>query len=219
MKKINVFLASGLALLAILFLSAFANRNVTSNDKPWVAESLVKGPEMEVQQSVNLFVTHGHCSSPFAGTVENMEVNTKVRYDAGNPLEDMQMSFEIIPESFASCVNEEQTMLLKTPDVFIDSDHQENIKFKSTNVYTMGIDWYQVNGVLSIKGVESEVKFFVSGIREPNESITSKLILEGKIDLSDWGIDYDKQVYGSSSEHPTKWMHINMKIDLPIDDC
>lgn len=216
MKKINVFLVSGLALMAVLVLSAFANRNTPSTENLCMAKPAVEATELQTEQSVNLFVTHGHCSSPFSGKVENMEVNTKIRYDGGNPLEDMQLSFEINPESFVSCHSEEQSLKVKTPGVFVDANTEHNIKFKSTSVYTMGMDWYQVNGILSIKGMESEVKFFVSGIREPKETQTSKLILEGQFDLTDWGIDYDKQVNGKSSDHPTKWMHINMKIDLPV---
>ena len=78
----------------------------------------------------------------------------------------------------------------------------------------MGLNWYQVNGKMAIKGVERNVKFFVTGIRKPNESMASALVLEGQIDLLDWGIDYDKIVSGKSDPHPTKWLHINMTIDI-----
>ena len=42
----------------------------------------------------------------------------------------------------------------------------------------------------------------------------SILVLEGKMNLLDWGIDYDKIVNGKSDSVPTKWMYINMKIDM-----
>jgi polyisoprenoid-binding protein YceI len=210
MKKINVFLMSAIALVVIIVFSAFANR---SSIEPELQKE-VEETSTE-QQMVNLFVTHGHCSSPFSGKVENLEVITSNRTDGGNPLEDMQMSFEIDPETFVTCSVEEITSRVQTPGVFINGEKKENIKFKSTRVHTMGVDWYEVNGILSIKGVESDVKFFVSGIRNSKASMTSMLVLEGQIDLSDWGIDYDLQVYGESNEHPTKWMHINMKINLP----
>ena len=108
---------------------------------------------------------------------------------------------------------DELTKRIKTPGLFINKEN-ENLTFRSTNVYTMGIDWYQVNGMMGIKGEEKEVKFFVSGIRDPKESIASTLVLEGKMNLMDWGIDYDKIVNGKSDDVSTKWMHINMIINL-----
>ena len=55
-------------------------------------------------------------------------------------------------------------------------------------------------------------KEFVSGIRSTTEIYPSFLILEGRVNLFDWGIDYDKVVTGISSTTSTKWMHFNMKI-------
>ena len=54
----------------------------------------------------------------------------------------------------------------------------------------------------------------MSGIRDPKDTMASSLVVEGQMNLLDWGIDYDKIVYGKSDSVPTKWMHINMKIDL-----
>jgi polyisoprenoid-binding protein YceI len=170
MKKINVFLVSGLALMAIVIFSAFANRGNVSEKMSCAAKTVVE--EIQEQQTINMFVTHGHCSSPFSGQVENLEVSTKMRTDGGDPLENMQVSFLINPETFTTCRREypEITSSVQTPGLFSDEEHQK-ITFKSTNVYTMGIDWYQINGKLSIKGVEKEVKFFASGIRDPKSSV------------------------------------------------
>lgn len=165
---------------------------------------------------VNLFVTHGHCSTPFGGVVSDLNVTAAERYDLGNPLEGMQISFSIDPNTFNVCRAEELTAKIKTPGLFISEDN-EMISFYSTDVYTMGVDWYQVNGKMSIKGVERDVKLFVSGIRNPQESKTTTLILQGQVDLFDWGIDYDKIVNGQSENivaNPSKWMYINMRIDL-----
>ena len=128
-------------------------------------------------------------------------------------LEKLSISFEIDPDSFMVCAGEELTAKIKTPGLFIGSNN-EKIIFKSTNIYTMGIDWYQINGVLSIKGVEKEVKLFASGIRGADQISTSMLILEGRMNLFDWGIDYDKIVNGKSEGIATKWMHFNMKINI-----
>ena len=90
-----------------------------------------------------------------------------------------------------------------------------NIKFKSIHVNTIGMDWYEVNRTLSIKGVENEVEFFVSGIRESKVLMASMLVLEGQINLTDWVGDYGLQAYGKPNEYSTKCIHINMKIKLP----
>jgi hypothetical protein len=75
----------------------------------------------------------------------------------------------------------------------------------------MGLDWYQINGKLSIKGVERNVKFFATGIRDPKVLNPTSIVLEGQIDLMGWGIDYDKIVHGKSEPIATKWMHLNMR--------
>lgn len=111
------------------------------------------------------------------------------------------------------CAGDDLTARIKTPGLFID-EYGKKITFRSTNVYTMGIDWYQVNGKMSIKGVEKDVKLFVTGIRDQKGVITRSLVLEGQMNLFDWGIDYDKIVNGKSDIVPTKWMYINMKIEM-----
>jgi hypothetical protein len=54
----------------------------------------------------------------------------------------------------------------------------------------------------------------VTGIRDPKDAMPTSLVLEGQLDLFDWGIDYDKIVNGKSGSVPTKWMYINMKIEM-----
>jgi polyisoprenoid-binding protein YceI len=164
-------------------------------------------------QSMNLFVTHGHCSSPFSAKVNKLNISAPYREDLGNPLENLKLSFQIDPNSFTKCRKEQSISKLKTSGLFINKDHDQ-IKFTSTNVYTMGMDWYQINGIMSIKGVEKEIKIFATGIRNPNESMSTALVLQGEVDLFDWGIDYDLIVNGESNSHPTKWMYLNMKVDL-----
>ncbi|GFD72510.1 hypothetical protein HER15_08250 [Tenacibaculum mesophilum] len=58
------------------------------------------------------------------------------------------------------------------------------------------------------------MKFFTTGIRNAYESMSSELVLQGQVNLLDWGIDYDKLVNGQSSDVPTKWLYLNMKIEL-----
>ena len=80
----------------------------------------------------------------------------------------MKISFEIDPNSFNVCSGDYLTSRIKTPGLFI-GENEEKITFRSTEIYTMGIDWYQVKGKLSIKGVEKNVKLFATGIRDPKK--------------------------------------------------
>lgn len=208
MKNLKYGIASLIGMLFILVVTGFTNCTTPSQNT-----DNSKEVDDKQTQNINMFVTHGHCSTPFMGRVENFKIDLAKRNDQGNPLEDMRISFEVNPNTFNVCSGEELTAKIKTPGLFIGSDN-ENITFRTTEVYTMGLDWYQVNGKMGIKGVEKNVKLFVTGIRVPNENITKSLVIQGKMDLSDWGIDYDKIVNGKSDSVPTKWMYLNMQVEL-----
>jgi len=206
MKKIKIIVLSLVVVIITVVVSGYTKGTSTCQK----AETELDNKQT---QTVNMFVTHGHCSTPFAGHVNNLVVDIPTREDQGNPLENMKISFEINPNTFNVCRGEELTEMIKTPGLFI-SESNEKITFRSTNVFTMGLDWYQVNGKMSIKGVEKEVKFFVTGIRDPKDSMPTSLVISGQLDLFDWGIDYEKIVNGKSSNTPTKWMFLNMKIEM-----
>ena len=200
-----------LILLVILIVaSGYSTSTLTSNKK-----EIVTAQENKQNQTINVFVTHGHCNTPFSGIVDNLIVDVPKRTDLGNPLENMKIVFEVDPNSFNVCARDadDLTARIKTPGLFI-SETNDKITFHSTEVYTIGLDWYQLNGILSIKGVENDVKLMVTGIRDPKEAMANIIVLEGQINLLDWGIDYDKIVYGKSETVPTKWMYINMKINM-----
>ncbi|REH56036.1 YceI-like domain-containing protein [Tenacibaculum gallaicum] len=198
------------ALLAIVLVSGFAKGTSIVTPK-----EIKEVTEVVKNKTINMFVTHGHCSTPFGGIVDDLKVDIPARMDAGNPLENMRISFEVDPNSLRVCRGDEAdlTSRIKTKGVFIN-DKNDSITFRTTNVFVMGVDWYQINGVMSIKGVEREVKFFATGIREFNNAMASSLVLQGQVNLLDWGIDYDKLVNGQSSNVPTKWLYLNMKIEL-----
>lgn len=164
-------------------------------------------------QNMNLFVSHGHCSSPFSGKVENFDLQLTQRYDQGNPMEGAKLQFDINPATFAVCADREFVNKLQTPGLFW-TDDAEKMTFKSTSIYTMGMDWYQINGDLTIKGITHEMKFMVTGIRNSQQRVATQLIFEGQINLEDWDIDYDKVIDRQSTSHPTKWMHLNMQVKL-----
>ena len=207
MKNIKYIILSLTVLAIIIVASGFVKNSSNLN------KSVVQSTINDItKQSINLFVTHGHCSTPFSGVVDDLKIEIPYRPDLGNPLENLKISFDIDPNSFIVCRGDDLTARIKTPGLFI-GELNEKITFKSTSIYTMGIDWYQINGKMSIKGVESDVKLFATGIRNPNETNTTSLIIEGQMNLFDWGIDYDMIVNGKSENISTKWMHLNMKID------
>ena len=209
MKKIKN-IALPLIVVAIIIVASGYTKNESNTEQKENLQT-VKNKQ---NQTINLFVTHGHCSTPFMGTVNDLKLDIPVRDDLGNPLEAMQISFEVDPNTFNVCRAEELTATIRKPGLFIGKNN-EKITFKSTNVYTMGLDWYQVNGKMSIKGIEKDVKFFVTGIRDSKEAMASSLVLSGQVNLFDWGIDYDKIVSGKSDSVPTKLLYINMKFDVP----
>ena len=208
MKNIKYFVLSSIVLGIILVASGYTKSNSESQNA-----EVFPGIKYKQIQTINLFVTHGHCSTPFAGIVNDLEISYPERGDLGNPLENMQISFEVDPNTFNVCAKKELTARIKTPGLFI-GQKSEGITFQSTQVYTMGLDWYQVNGIMSIKGVDRKVKLFASGIRDSKEALASSLVIQGQMDLFDWGIDYDKIVSGKSDSVPNKWMYINLRVDL-----
>ena len=207
MKNIKYIVLS-LIVLAIIFVASGFVKNSEDLNKDVVPVSKNKISK----QTINMFVTHGHCSTPFSGVVNDLKIAIPYRPDLGNPLENLQISFDIDPNTFIVCSGDDLTARIKTPGLFI-GELNEKITFRSTDIYTMGIDWYQINGKISIKGVERDVKLFATGIRNPNETNTTSLVIEGQMNLFDWGIDYDKIVNGKSESISTKWMHLDMKIN------
>lgn len=205
MKKNKIILIAVAAIIAVFTTSGFTESK-QFYDK-------VKTKEVVKKQTINMFVSHGHCSTPFTGTVKDLKLDYMKRTSGGNPLEEMELSFKVDPNTFNVCAGEELTKKIKTPGLFINEDN-DMITFRTMEVFTMGLDWYQINGKLSIKGEERPVKFFATGIRDPKQSNTTQLILEGQFNLSDWGMDYDKIVNGKSDSVPTKMMHLNMRFDV-----
>ncbi len=208
MKKIKNIFLSLVVLVTVIIVSGYA-KNTSILPKNEAVPVL----EKKQNQTVNLFVTHGHCSTPFSGVVNNLKVDIPVGENSKNSLKAMKISFEIDPNSFDVNFGNDLTKRVKTPGIFIGKK-EEKIAFRSTNIYTMGIDWYQVNGIMSIKGVEKNVKLFVTGIKDSKDAMASSLVLAGQVNLFDWGIDYDKIVSGNSGLVPTKWLYINMKIEM-----
>ena len=208
-KRIKDFILPLLLLTLVLVVSGYVHK--TSDFSENKTKSILETID---SKNINFFVTHGHCSTPFTGVLEDLKIDMPIRMDLGNPLENLKISFAVNPDSFIVCSGDDDlTKKIKTPGVFV-SDNNDQIIFKSTNIFTMGIDWYQINGKISIKGVQRDVKLFATGIRNYNESNTKFLVLEGQMNLLDWGIDYDKIVNGNSENISTKWMHMNMKIDV-----
>ncbi|MFK8045034.1 MAG: YceI family protein [Crocinitomicaceae bacterium] len=204
MKSIKIIAALSILVTATVLILSFSLKQKS--------EQATQEPNPQ-NQMVNFFVTHGHCSTPFSGKVQNLVLIQSNRTDQGNPLENMRISFNVNPRTFVVCRGEGLTEKVRKPGLFYNEDG-DVMSFRTTEVFTMGIDWYQIHGKLTIKGVERNVTLFASGIRNPNESESEYLVLEGQFNLMDWGIDYDLIVNGKSDVEPTKMMHLNTRIDL-----
>ncbi|CAL2102544.1 YceI domain-containing protein [Tenacibaculum sp. 190130A14a] len=204
-KKITVLIS---VVFTIALVSGYATKSSKTSNKKAEKKVVVKSKKM-----IHMFVTHGHCSTPFEGVIENMNVYTPMLQYEENSLGNMKISFEANPNTFHVNRAEELTPRVQTPGLFIGINN-ENITFKSTNVYRMGVDWYQVNGKMTIKGEEREVKLFATSIRGSYDSGVSSMVLQGRVNLFDWGIDYDKLVNGKSEDIATKWLFLHLKVDL-----
>jgi polyisoprenoid-binding protein YceI len=148
MKKIKIILLSVVALTIVAVVSGFR-----SEEKKDVERDELVSQKNQPNQTMNFFVTHGHCSTPFAGRVDRVTVELPPLEYEGNPIEIMKLSFVVDPNTFNVCSGDELTLRIKPPGLFI-SESNEKITFTTTKVLTMGLDWYQVNGMLCIKGVE-----------------------------------------------------------------
>ena len=124
----------------------------------------------------------------------------------------MKISFDIDPNTLNACNDSSLSEKLKSPGFFMNKE-EDKITFKTTQVYTLGIDWYQINGQLSIKGIEHNVILYATGIRGKNEISPTELVLQGQVYLLDWGIDFDLFLFGTA-QSPTSYLHLNMVIDL-----
>ncbi len=203
MKKMKITFISSTIIALTLLLSAFTYSPTIETTPNWIASG----------DSVNLLVSHGHCSTPFSGKLNRLDVSLPVVNNHSNPLENLKLAFSIDPTSFTSCSSDEITKRITTPGLFM-SGFNDDITFTSTRMFTRGIDWYEIIGDLTIKGVTQEVSFFATGIRNPQDQMASILTLEAQMDLHDFGIDYDRQTTGSSNEVPTRWMYMNFKIEF-----
>lgn len=206
MKNSKILILTLSILTTLFVLSGFKNHTQINT----IIENKIPPHQT---QTINMFVTHGHCSTPFSGVVNNLKLDLSPRSDLGHPISNMKLSFEIDPNTFVVCANNNLTKSIRTPGLFM-TEKNEKITFRTKNSYKMGVDWYQLNGLLSIKGVYKNVTFFLTGIRKPKENWPTSLVLEGQINLFDWEIDYDNIVNGQSYHSTTKRMHFNMRVKI-----
>ncbi len=211
MKKFKMIAFSLIGISMIIMSCSFDDSKIEDQKTSEIVDD--RDCDAVENQRIHMFITHGHCSTPFTGEVTNLFIDKTVRSDQGNPLENMKVSFTVDPTTFTECRRDIENSPILTQGLFINGK-EEYMKFTTKETFTMGLDWYQINGIMSIKGVEHEAKLFATGVREVNETEASKLIIYGELDLFDWNIDYEKIVNGKSSDHPTRWMNLNMTVDL-----
>lgn len=208
MKKVKIIALPTLVLAVFAGVTAFTKSKETTSAKEPNKVLLIKN-----NQPINLFVSHGHCNTPYGGVVDNLLITAPKPTDNGNPLENMQVSFEIRSKSFKQCVSDKSSQNHQSAAVFLGEGNNQ-ITFKSTSVKTIGLDWYEINGKMSIKGVSKDVTLNASGVRKGVSLMPSALVIESGVNLLDWGIDYDKIVKGKSSDRTYQWMQFNMTINM-----
>jgi len=206
MKKSTRLFIPLMALLTISVIFGFTLLSTSCKN----TETITKSERSS--QLINLAVSHGHCSSKFSGQVYNLNLELFPRTDLGNPLEDMKISFDIAPNTLTACNDSSLNKKLRSPGLFL-KEEGDRITFETTNTYTLGIDWYEINGILTIKGIKHNVIWFATGIRKKNETSPTELVLQGQLNLIDWGIDFDKFIF-ETIDSPSYWLHLNMVIDL-----
>lgn len=94
-----------IVLSLVVFVIMIVASSYTNSTSVFEQNEAVSVLENKQNQTINLFVTHGHCSTPFAGIVDDLILNVPTRDDLGNPLEEMSISYEIDPNSL-TCVQE-----------------------------------------------------------------------------------------------------------------
>ncbi len=234
MKKRKIIVGAAVLLTAVLVTSSFRSGLSSNEDAPCEPTTTAPAKENKRYQTISLAVSHGHCTLPFEATLENFKVDIpskqvdygnitidpktgKVRTNTENPsndpLKQMKVSFDIDPNSFNTFVGEEYTQRLRKDGLF-KSEKDQKIKFTTTDVFALGKDWYQLRGKLSIKGVEQDVWFWATPIYQSGKDFITSMVIEGQVNLFDFGIDYDKITTGKSDNVPSKWMYINLNFDF-----
>jgi polyisoprenoid-binding protein YceI len=99
----------------------------------------------------------------------------------------------MIDASSISTNNEQRDVHLKSADFFDVENHRE-LSFKSTSFKQIADDEYQLNGLLTIKGISKEVSLEVEfgGInKDPWGNEKAGFSFKGKINRKDWGLNWN----------------------------
>ncbi|MFT7590601.1 MAG: polyisoprenoid-binding protein YceI [bacterium] len=111
--------------------------------------------------------------------------------------------------------NDDLTLGLRTKKMFDASGHN-TIAFRTEDIFVLGEDWFQVRGKMKIKGIEKTVRLQASPVTSSGNGHT--WILEGKINLDDFGIHSDLPEHAPDSEMGGHMMFLNMKVPRKVSD-
>jgi len=143
--------------------------------------------EHETGQIINFAISHGHCNLVFTGITEYVRVhNTK-----GDPSA-LKLDFSINTSTLNTFDNGGPlTQSLKTKEMF-NGDGKNHITFKTIDVFMLGENWIQFRGTMTIKGKEKTLR--LRATPNYNGDQLNGLILDGVVDLEDYGIVSENEV-------------------------
>lgn len=111
---------------------------------------------------------------------------------SGNDIFNSSLTVNIDPSSIYTN-NDQRDIHLKSPD-FFDADNHKQLTFTSTSFNKKDDEIYELNGKLTIKGIEKEVVLEVEygGInKDPWGNEKAGFSISGKINRKDWGLNWN----------------------------
>ncbi|MFT5723746.1 MAG: polyisoprenoid-binding protein YceI [Bacteroidia bacterium] len=164
-------------LLICLGAVAFVNRSMDGEEPIQLEENVKIG-------KANFAISHGHCNLGFSGDIEQMVV----QYPNSNP-RDLKVDFKVNTKSLKvpGCGNG-LSAGIQSEEMF-DGSGSNYIQFRTDDVFVLAYDWYQLRGIMTIKGVDKVARLRATPVRDGNG--LTKWILEGTIDLDAYGIQAD----------------------------
>ena len=166
----------GLFVLICLGTAAFVGSNLNRQEP-------VQPKENNINKA-NFAISHGHCNLGFSGVMEEL----RVWYPKNNASE-LEIDFTVNTKTLSvpGCGNG-LTEGVQSEEMF-DGTGSNYIKFKTDDVFVLGKDWYQLRGIMRIKGIERVVRLRTTPIYDGK--IVTKWVVEGLVNLDEFGIHAD----------------------------
>ena len=222
--KVKKYITGVIAIVAVTVISSgFIAYNNDGTEAPTkCGEPVAK--VRPVNQVINFAISHGHCVLPFQGKMDQLEVKFPQKpleivngsifpqIMEADVMKNLALSFTVNANSLNAEVGVTYTERVQSEAIF-NGVNNEKISFTSREVYYLGENWYTVHGLLSIKGVSKEVYLRATPVYLKGTNIINNIIIEGDINLFDFGIDYDNNP-GHASSKTNKTMYLNFNYQL-----